>query len=123
MCRMLLSVNPEHVENILNGSKKYEFRKNRCKREVSSIVIYSTSPQSRVVAEVKVEDIIEGNVLEVWRQTSKFAGISFKFFQSYYRGKKKAVAYKLGAIRIFEQPKLLSDYGVTCAPQSFVYID
>jgi hypothetical protein len=27
MCKILLSINPEHVANILNGSKKVEYRK------------------------------------------------------------------------------------------------
>ena len=27
MCVILLSINPDHVENILNGTKRYEFRK------------------------------------------------------------------------------------------------
>ncbi len=31
MCAILLSINPNHVENILNGSKKYEFRKRHVK--------------------------------------------------------------------------------------------
>lgn len=42
---MLLSINPEHVENILSGVKKIEFRKVRCKSDVNKIIIYATAPQ------------------------------------------------------------------------------
>ena len=98
MCRMLLSINPEHVENILNGKKRYEFRKVRCKSDVNKIVIYSTAPQKMIVAEVDIEAIIEDNVGEVWRKTRDFAGISYQFFLAYYKGKKRAIAYKLGAV-------------------------
>jgi len=52
-CKILLSINPEHVENILNGSKLFEFRKIRCKNNVDKIIIYATFPVMRVVAEVK----------------------------------------------------------------------
>ena len=42
MCAILLSINPVHVENIMNGTKGYEFRKKACKRPVDKIIIYST---------------------------------------------------------------------------------
>lgn len=51
MCKMLLSINPEHVENILCGKKRFEFRKVCCKADVDKIIIYSTAPVMRVVAE------------------------------------------------------------------------
>ena len=33
MRSILLSINPNHVENILNGTKRYEFRKRVCKKK------------------------------------------------------------------------------------------
>ena len=122
MYQMLLSINPEHVESILRGEKQFEFRKVRCKAEVSKIIIYCTAPHKSVVAEVDIEEIIEDDILEVWRQTKKSAGISYNFFRSYYKGKKKAVAYKLSNLTVYEKPRLLSEYGISQAPQSFVYI-
>jgi predicted transcriptional regulator len=120
---MLLSVNPEHVENIINRTKRYEFRKVRCKPDVDRIVIYSTAPRKMVVAEAVIDEIIEDDVSEVWKQTTAYAGISYAFFRAYYRGKKKAVAYKLGDVEVYEEPKPLSDYGITWPPQSFVYLE
>ena len=122
MCRILLSINPEHVENILNGTKLFEFRKIRCKAAVDKIVIYATSPVMRVVAEVEVENVIEGNLEEVWKRTKKFSGIKRSFYDEYYNGKKKAVAYKLRNVKKYKKQKLLSDYGLRNAPQSFVYL-
>lgn len=49
MCAILLSINPIHVENILNGTKSYEFRKRACKKQVDRILIYSTNPVMKVV--------------------------------------------------------------------------
>lgn len=122
MCQMLLSINPEHVENILLGVKRFEFRKVRCKSEVDKIIIYATSPVMQVVAEAEVAGIIEDDVQAVWNLTSEFAGISYDFYERYYEGKEKAIAYKLGKVKKYSKPKLLSDYGLTFAPQSFVYV-
>ena len=59
MCKLLMSINPEHVENILSGEKRYEFRKTRCKEHVDTILIYSTSPVMKIVGEVEVKGIIK----------------------------------------------------------------
>jgi len=120
---MLLSINPEHVENILNGTKHYEFRKVRCRESVKKILIYSTAPEKMVVAEAIVEDIIEGTIDTVWQMTSELAGISREFYEAYYEGKDKAVAYQLGKVKKYTKPKTLSDYGLRCAPQSFAYVE
>lgn len=122
MCKLLMSINPEHVENILTGKKKFEFRKTKCKEPISSIVIYSTAPVMKVVAEVEVEDIIEDTPQTVWKKTSKAAGIDKKFFDKYYLGRTTAVAYVLGCVTQFDAPRKLTDYGVKTAPQSYAYI-
>ena len=55
-------------------------------------------------------------------RTKKWSGISREFFFQYYKGKTKAVAYKLGAISVFEEPQQLEAFGITAPPQSFVYV-
>ena len=122
MCKMLLSINPEHVDNILQGNKKVEFRKVKCKTDVEQIVIYSTAPVMQVVAEAMIEEVITGDVLEVWHLTKAFAGISYNFYRSYYKGKKTAVAYKLCEVTPYSKPKSLSDFGISYPPQSFLYL-
>ena len=122
MCRLLMSINPEHVENILSGSKKFEFRKTRCKERIDSIIIYSTSPVMRIVAEAEVTDIIQDTPQEIWKETQYAAGIDKTFFDEYYSGRETAVAYVLGKVKKYDSPKCLSDYGLKTAPQSYVYV-
>lgn len=122
MCQMLLSINPEYVASILQGKKAYEYRKFRCRNDVDKIIIYATAPQQQVVAEAEIADIIEDEILNVWRQTKEKSGITYAFFRKYYKGKKKAVAYHLKNIVIYEKPLALEDIGVFCAPQSYRYI-
>lgn len=120
---MLLSINPEYVDKILAQTKKFEYRKNRCKSNVDTIVIYSTFPVMRIVGEVEVLGIIEDKACNVWKQTKDFSGISKEFFDSYFKGKQKAVAYKLGKIKKYRRPLSLSDLGIKSAPQSFIYLN
>lgn len=123
MCAILLSINPQYVEKILNGTKRYEFRKNACRRHVDKIVIYSTTPIMKVVGEAKVEDVLIGEPENIWEKTEENSGIDKKFFDQYYEGRKHAVAYKLTNVIEYREPKKLKDYGISVAPQSFRYID
>ena len=54
---MLLSIDPQHVENILRGSKTYEYGKILCNRKADKIVIYSTCAVKCIVGEDGVLDI------------------------------------------------------------------
>ena len=122
MKKILISINPEHVENILSGIKKYEYRKVAAKDDISSIIIYETTPVKRVVAEAEIIDVLMCGQEEVWELTKEGSGISKKFFDKYFKDKEVAYAYKLGEIKVFETPKTLSDFGIRTAPQSFVYV-
>ena len=123
MCQMLLSINPEYVYKILSGEKKYEYRKFRCKENVDRIIIYATAPEMKVVAEAEIDKVVEGDVLNVWKQTKEFSGISYNFYRKYYKGKKKAYAYRLKNVIVYDQPKKLIELGVSYAPQSYRYLD
>lgn len=122
MCQMLLSINPQYVAGIFSGKKKYEYRKFRCRKDVDRIIIYSTAPVKRVVGEVDIVGIVEDTLDMVWELTKEFSGISRDFFDEYYKGKERAVAYHLGKLRIYDHPLTLADIGVSCAPQSYRYI-
>ena len=122
MYNMLISIKPEYVENIFNGSKKYEYRKIRCKQDIDKIIIYSTYPIMKVVGEAKVEKILEDSPDRIWEKTKKYSGIDLNFYQNYFKDRSKAIAYKLTNIKKYDSPKELSSYGIKAAPQSFVYI-
>lgn len=122
MCKLLMSINPQHVNNILSGVKKYEFRKCRCKQEVDSILIYSTAPVMQIVGEVEVKGVIEDSPQNVWAIAANGAGIDKEFFDAYYVNKLVAVAYVLGKVIKYPKPLRLSDIGIKAAPQSFVYV-
>lgn len=122
MCSILLSINPNHVENIFSGKKRFEFRKKACKKHVDKIIIYSTTPVMKVVGEAEVEDVLVNTPNKIWSLTEKQSGINKEFFDKYFQNRDEAVAYKLTNIVEYETPKELIEYGIHTAPQSFQYI-
>ena len=132
MCKVLMSIKPEYVDEILSGRKKYEYRKTRLKRtNIDKIIIYCTSPIMKVVAEIEVLEIIEKDPERLWKITKKYSGISKSKYEylpntprnEYFENKNTAIAYKLGEIIKYNEPKKLKDIGISSAPQSFVYVD
>ena len=123
MCTVLMSIKPEYVSNILNGKKKYEFRKNACKKEIEKMIIYSTSPISKVVGEARIEKVYIDTPTNIWQLTNKYAGINKEAYEHYYEGRNSAVAYKLSDVIRYDVPRRLEEYGLKNAPQSYYYIE
>ena len=122
MTSIILPIKPQYVNRILDGSKKFEFRKRKCKQEIKKIYIYETAPTKKVVAEVVVDYVLEGTPEEICSKCEKYSGINKKDYDNYFNNCKEAIAYKIGDVKRYEIPKLLSEYGVNYVPQSFVYI-
>lgn len=122
--KVLLSIKPEFVEKILDGSKRFEFRKNVFKnKNVKSIVVYSTMPVGKVVAEFDIEHILMDAPEAVWEKTADFSGISRSFFDEYFTGRDRAVAIGIGEVRQYERPMDLIELGIgSTAPQSYRYL-
>lgn len=122
--KVLLSIKPQFVEKILNGTKKYEFRKTLYKRrDITTVVVYASSPVQRVVCEFNVDGFLTEGVEELWEKTKDEAGISKEFYKSYFYGKEKACAIQIGKLKRFKRAKTLADYNVKQAPQSWRYIE
>lgn len=122
MRSVLVSIKPEFINQIKLGVKDFEFRKVIFK-DVDRMYLYSSSPIQRVVAVCKISKILCASPDEVWNLTSNKSGISKTFFDLYFKGRTKAYAIEMKEIEFFNQPKLLSDFGVLRAPQSYQYIE
>lgn len=121
--KVLLSIKPEFADKIFNGTKKYEFRKSIFKnKDVDTVVVYASSPCKYIIGEFKIDTILCDNVDSIWKQTHDFSGVSEKFFRMYFANKTSAYAIKIGYVTKFKTPKQLSDYHISHAPQSYVYL-
>ena len=123
MTYLLLSINPQYVEQIISGKKYYEFRKFRCREDVNRILIYETSPAQRIIGEAGITEVIHDSVSNVWQKTKDGAGVSYDLYMQYYTGKSEAIAYKLDNLIIYKAPMTLTDIGVSSAPQSYIYVE
>lgn len=122
--KVLLSIKPEYAEKILNGEKKFEFRRVLPKNKaVKKVVIYATLPIGKVVGEFEIAELISESPDRLWERTAEFSGISADFFKAYFKGKDIAHAIKVGKVKKYNQQKELADILPTgIAPQSFCYI-
>lgn len=121
MNKIIVSINPRHVNNIINGSKRYEYRTRIASKGVNKLLIYETAPIKKVVAEVDVIEVLSLDPNTLWEQTKDYSGISKKFFDEYFKNRSVAYAYKLGKVKVYDEPKSLIEFGLRTAPQSFAY--
>ena len=122
MKSIIISINPIHVNSIINGTKRYEYRRRIAKTKITTIIINETSPIKRIVGEAEVEDVLKYTPNTLWEKTKEGSGISKDFFDDYFENAEVAYAYKLGKVTLYDEPRNLEYYGIKSAPQSFIYI-
>lgn len=121
--QVILSIKPEYAARILDGTKKFEFRKAGFSIEVTSALIYATKPIGKVVGEFDIETIYVDAPGRIWDRTKKFAGVKKAFFDEYFKGRNHAVAIAVGNVRKYEVPLAITTFGAKLtAPQSFCYL-
>jgi predicted transcriptional regulator len=121
---VLLSIKPEFVEKIFDGSKKFEFRRSLFKEiGVQRIIVYASSPVQKVVGEFEIDNILSLKKNSLWRKTYVYAGISKSFFDQYFDGKDIGHAIQIGKVIKYKQPLCLNHgFGIKHPPQSFAYV-
>lgn len=122
---VLLSIKPKFVKSILEGEKRYEFRKRIFKnREISRIYIYSSSPVKKIVGTFDIGGILEDHPVDLWDNVKECAGINNHDFFSYFKGKSRAFAIEIQNLQEFSDP--IDPYEVMpgfVPPQSYCYMD
>lgn len=120
---VLLSIKPKYAELILSGEKKYEFRRSIFKKpSVKKVIIYASSPISKVIGEFEIDDILSLGVSELWLHTMEHSGIDKDFYDSYFSGKEIAHAIKVKRPKRYERHIGLEEFDIKFPPQSFAYI-
>ena len=122
--RVLLSIKPEYAEKILNGTKRFEYRKAVPRNEsVRTVVIYATMPVGKVVGEFEVGGVLREKPSVLWNRTKEASGITRAFFDSYFSGRDEASAIAVRKPKRYAKPKNLQDVsGSATPPQSFQYL-
>ena len=122
--KVILSIKPEYANKILDGTKKFEFRKASFSADrVDVVLIYATKPVGKVIGEFTVECVHIDKPSKIWQKTRAQAGINKSFFDEYYRDRDVAVAIEVNKVQRYETPMELDDLGPgMTAPQSFRYL-
>jgi len=120
---VLLSIRPPFAAAILQGEKKYEFRRTIFSRRVDVVLMYVTAPVQRVVAEFDVVSVISELLSRLWRRTSEYAGIDEALFYRYFDGLYRGHAIAIGEVRVYASPFCPVEQLGLRPPQSFVYLD
>lgn len=120
---VILSIKPEFANKIFSGNKKFEFRRSIFKnREISKVIVYASSPVSKVIGEFEIGEILFKNVDSLWQETKEFSGITEEYFYKYFIGKENGFALKIKKAKKYKKELCLREtYGIT-PPQSFAYV-
>ena len=122
--KVLMPIHPSYAFRILEGTKKYEYRKTRPKKsDVHTMLIYATSPIMKILGEVEIKEILEETPEHIWKQTSQYGGITKTSYDDYFKNRDKAIAIALGKVTSFKHPKTLLEYHIDYHPQSYNYIE
>lgn len=119
-----MPIKPVYAEKIIQGRKKYEFRRAPIRSDLTHIIIYSSSPVKKIIGIAEVEKVIVDAPSTIWERTKNDAGISRNEFRKYFRGKKNAFTICLKRIFSLQIPvspnEILNNFRI---PQSFSYVD
>jgi predicted transcriptional regulator len=122
--KVLLSIKPEFADKIFSGMKAYEFRRVLFRsKNVTTIVVYASSPVQRVIGEFEVGGILALEKKALWKKTAKKSGIKKAFFDKYFGDRETAYAIKVASPQRYAEPFELVDFCDTSRPpQSFMYL-
>ena len=108
----------------MSGEKKVEFRKVCFKHKITHAIVYSTSPQKKIVAITEVDGVDAASPEEIWKRYNRIGGVEKEFFLSYFKYHNKAFAIKLGQVYRLLKPQNIEFLDRSLKPpQSFCYVD
>ena len=120
--KILLSIKPVYANKILNWEKVFELRKSIPKENFDTVIIYSSSPEKKIIWEFKVEWIICENLDKLWNVTKRWSCVDKKFFDKYFKWKDKWYAIKVSNPIRYKGSFSITKYA-NFPPQSFMYIN
>jgi len=120
---VILSIKPRFARAIMDGSKRYEFRRRIFKNEnVDTAYIYATAPVKKIIGRIEIARIIETDLARLWKLSSEYSGLQREEFLSYFDGLERGFAIEIRDVLEFDEPidprEMLPDF---VAPQSFCY--
>jgi adenylate kinase len=122
---VLLSIYPRYASKILSGEKRLEFRKAWSTTDISSFVIYATSPVQRIVGIAKIKQVHGGSPTKLWQLAQQMGGgVTRRTLYEYFKGRSEGFAIEISSVLPSHVPLDPADFIPNFAPpQSFTYLD
>ena len=121
---ILLSIKPIYLQKIINGEKKYEFRKKIPNKKIDKVYLYVGVPVKKIVGFFEVDEILKKSVFDLWNETKISAGIDYKTYSNYFKDYKVGIALHIKNFNLFSEPinpyESIKDFR---PPQSFSYFN
>jgi type I restriction enzyme S subunit len=121
---VILSIKPKFADAIFNGVKKVEFRKNRFKKDVDKIFIYSSTPVKKITGYFTIDRIVENSPGKLWEQFGTVGFINEDDFFKYFEDKETGFSICIKSTQRFSETidpyQIIRDF---VPPQSFRYYD
>mgnify|MGYP002672946961 CR=1 FL=1 len=118
----LLKIDEKYCDEILEGSKSYEYRK-RCPEWMApgcKVVLCSSDAPFTLLAMFEVGEIVADRPNEVWLRTHVRGFINHETFSNYFRNQSQAFAFGIKTLRKFVDGKTVSSImGGDYIPHSF----
>ena len=119
----LMAIHPNFANAIVNGVKKVEFRKRALADDVTTVLIYATSPVQQVIGEFGIERTVVDHPTRLWSSFGEVGQIDESDFHRYYGDRDTGVAFVISWVKKYQKPHGLRDLEPTPAiPQSFSYV-
>jgi len=121
---IILSIKPEFANKIFEGDKKFEFRRSIFKnKNVSKVIVYASSPISKVIGEFEIGEILFKDLKTLWKETKEFSGITEDYFYEYFVGKENGFALEVKRVKRYRKELCIRESFGKVPPQSFTYIE
>ncbi|HTD09529.1 MAG TPA: hypothetical protein VK680_11615 [Solirubrobacteraceae bacterium] len=115
---VLMSIRPAYAEAILSGSKLYELRRRRPSFGAGSqVVVYSSSPDQRLLGTFMAGAIHEAEPAVLWKLVRGKAGVDREAFVAYFEGCSIAFAIEVRSPQRLEPAPLRFR-----PPQSYLFL-
>lgn len=124
---VFLSISPEWAHQILDGEKRYEYRRQPPQLDPPfRMILYATSPSKEIVGAAWVTGTVEGPIEHLIENTVGLTHHEPEKIHDYFDGKVTGTALSIMGYREYEDPISLqeirdveSDFSV---PQNFFYV-
>jgi len=118
-----VSIKPNYVKEIIAGNKRVEFRKIGFNKNVEHVIVYSSSPDQRVIGYFDIIGIDEDSTIRLWKKYKNISGLNYADFKNYYSEHQRGTALLMDNLYLLPKPiklnKLKNDL---YPPQNYVYL-